>query len=148
MFSFNHSHSFCFFHLLLCCNICYVYCFFKFWKFKLVLIFSIIPSDVPKISKLSGLYFLKAFLISSAFSWFKNNAPFTVSILVGAFLAETPAITSLSLIKVHHLLYTLYYTHLPPSAPCNSFLFQMVLQMHILLFLIQYIYQLTYYYLV
>ena len=66
---------------------------------KFSLIFFIILSEVPKINMLSGLYFLKAFFISSASWGLLNNAFFTVSILVAAFFAETPAITSFSFIK-------------------------------------------------
>ena len=65
--------------------------FFK-GNFKFDAIFSTIPSDVPKISIFDGLCFCNAFSICSCSSSFRNNACFTVSIFVGAFFAESPAI--------------------------------------------------------
>jgi len=60
---------------------------------------STIPSDVPNIKIASGLYFFIAFCTSFFLSSVKNNAFFTVSILVGAFFAEEPAITLWSFIR-------------------------------------------------
>lgn len=59
-------------------------------------IFSTIPSDVPSIKIDSGLYFFKAFIISFFSFSSINIACFTVSILVGAFFADSPATTSFS----------------------------------------------------
>ena len=78
----------------------FIYIVFSgFGKPRLSAIFSTIPSDVPRINIASGLIFLIASRILSLSFLSMNIAFFTVSILVGAFFAELPATTSLSLIK-------------------------------------------------